>query len=109
MSQKSAVEPNAMEKRFERMEKQFTLIAKQFEPKPKTESNAKPKSNKDKSDKSKFKGNRWNDPEWRKSVVNETCNNIKNYNNCVRDNCPFSPCNKKVPGQSLYTTFSGFQ
>ena len=108
VSHQHVKEPDAIEKRFEQMEKKFTLMAKQFEPKAKSDNRAEPKPKGNKDKKNRKWGNRWNDPEWRKSKANEECNNMKNYRQCVRENCPYAPCNKKAPGQSLYTNFSGF-
>ena len=90
----------AMEKRM--MDKMTALIAQGQNQHVHTVPAQKEKTDKKKS-KNEIRKEKWKDPEYRAKVANQQCFIDEKYNNCVRPNCPFLPCNKNSTSKTFYS------
>ena len=88
------------------LQKQYSLMAKHFDPKVKQVDGAKSDS---KPDKRKTIKEKMSDPEWCLKVADYECHKFRDNKKCERPICPFKPCNKRTTGNSLYSTIGDFQ
>ena len=101
-------------KQMNMLQKQFALMSKQFTPGGGQVDGVKPEAKKESSYEGESGGkkwnrrDKWNNPEWRKAQADKECRDFRDHGNCVRESCPFKPCNKVAAGATLYTTIEDF-